>query len=159
MSATWPQVESALAVIGSRVSDQAWQLTVPIGDTGRSQKVFAFYETSMQDLELIKLQSSLTLLTRSDSMAAGLPMSATAEADLLPVLREVGQLLIGGLGFVPHDQDCGFIVLANTFPLALLDLTNPSVLLMYIARFAGAADQMERKYAEQYGKSSIPDVF
>lgn len=159
MSATWPQVESVLAVIGSRVSDQAWQLNVPIGDTGRAQKVFAFYETSIQDLELIKLQSSLTLMTRSDSVAAGLPMSATAEADLLPLLREVGQLLIGGLGFVPNDQDSGFIVLANTFPLGLLDLSNPSALLVYIARFAGAADRMERKYADQYGKTSTQDVF
>lgn len=134
-----------------------WRLDIPVGETGRSQKVFVSYDDSIQDFELIKIQSSVTLLARSDAVAASLPVSATAEADLAPLLRDIGQLLIGGVGYVPSDGDNGLVVIENTFPLDLLDLSNPTALLVYMARLAGAADSLEQKYAEQYGKTSAQD--
>lgn len=120
---------------GNQLGPGAWAFELPGVDEGRTQKVFVFYEVIKPDFEIIRVSS---------------PVSAIADVDAASVLRSFGQLLVGGIGYSPDADDDGrdsggFLTIATSVPLAALDLSNPTPLLLYLFVLAKAADDVELK--------------
>lgn len=82
--------------------------------------------------------------------AETLPLAVTAAIDAVPLLRALGQLQIGSLGFAAATDDgqegrvSGTVSIEATIPLALLDLREPSIFWRGASRSSGSGVRGDR---------------
>jgi tetratricopeptide (TPR) repeat protein len=133
----WIAVRNVLETAGAqRLSDTALSLEIPRGDTGRTQRVWISYEISAQDYELVKIHS---------------PFARIGTVNLDEVVREVGSLIIGSIGYTPwtdaSGNEMGLLTIGSTIALTMLDPNDAGEMLMYIAMLSGAGDRLEERWS------------
>lgn len=165
MATTWHGVLDAINKLGAEyLGGTIWRISLPGSGEGRKQTVYVSHEVIQPAYEIVRVSSAVTILTESASVARGAPFSATLDSDLVGVLRELGGMLVGGLGYVANEDDeqdgrvSGQICITSSFPLSLLDLSDEIPFLVYLNMIAQAADGVERQYASNYGKMGTHDI-
>lgn len=142
--ASWSDVSAVAASHGGeRLSESMLQFNIQGKGVGRRQKVFMSYELMPPDFEFVRIESPIGIMSELEPEAA---------------LRGLGQLQVGALTYTPvpnSAMDDGIVGIGTTMPLALVDLTEPLVLMLYINILAQAADNVE----QQIGGASMPDRF
>ncbi|MGA8744957.1 MAG: hypothetical protein WB507_03730 [Solirubrobacterales bacterium] len=134
--ATWQEFcEVAPMAEGQELSATAWVFELPGSSEGRTQKVFAFHEVIQPDFGILRVTSAIALIT---------------DVDTEKVVQAFGQLLAGAIGYAPTFDDAGqakdgFLNVASSLPLGLLDLSDPKGILLYLFIVARAADDVEQK--------------
>lgn len=98
--------------------------------SGRTQKVAVGREVIKPDWELLQIQSVFAL---------------QSEVNLPSVVEQVGQMLIGSLGFVPVEGDA-LLTLVTTFPFDALDASKLATVSLTAQVLADAADTLEEAY-------------
>lgn len=139
-SETWTALRDRLAAIGvEALSDTALVKTIPRGDTGRSQRVWLSYEVILPDFEVVRIHS---------------PFARIGAVDLSEIVRHVGQLLAGSLGYLnaadeAGDPSNGILTVGISLPLELLDPGNTADIasvMTHVAIISAAADQLEERF-------------
>jgi hypothetical protein len=85
-------------------NDTTLTLEIDLAERGRKQRVFIQREVVPPDLEFVHLRSAVGMLTAVDLPAA---------------VKRIGQLVVGGLGYLPHDAGEGILSLDVKFPTCL----------------------------------------
>ncbi len=134
--ATWAEFCGlAPAFGGTQSSGTAWMFQVKGKGEHRSQKVFVFYELMQPDMEFLQVKCAFVRI---------------AEVDCEAVLKGLGQLLVGAIGYSPAwDPDGkeidGFLNITTSIPLSTLDLSNPTPFFLYLNVVAQSADDIEQR--------------
>lgn len=135
---TWPEVCAIASRFGARqLNDTAWLFELPGADEGRVQKVFVFYELLKPDFEFVQIKS---------------PFAPIHEVDVDRVIRSLGQLQVGAIGYAPFRANDGseldgMLDITTSIPLRSLDLSDPTTFLLYLHILARAADNIGSKFA------------
>lgn len=129
-------LKSGLLVECLGVSDTALIKTLDRGDSGRTQRVWISYEVVKPDYEVVRIHS---------------PFARVGAVELAPVVRQVGQLLVGALGYLAAvdeagDPDNGILTVGTTVPLDLLGPGQVADMFMHVPLIAGAADRLEEQF-------------
>lgn len=136
--ATWEDFGDLAQRIGARpLNDTAWVFELPGCEPGRAQKVFAFLEIIEPGFEVLQVKSAFAPI---------------AEVDAEAVIRRLGQMTAGAIGYTPvfdalGNPTDGFVNLSSSIPLAALDLHDPTAFLVYLTIVAQAADDLEHRIA------------
>ena len=114
-----------------------WQFGVPARAGDREHEVFVSYEVMQPEFEFLQLKSALVRVS---------------EVDCGQVLRSFGQLLVGAIGYQPMFDANGnafdaMVMLSSSFPLAGINLSEPTWLLLYINVLGQAADGLGQQMA------------
>ena len=132
---TWDEVcEMAGGFGAQRLGATAWMFELEGRDPDRLQKVFVSYELNLMEpfFEFIQVKSAFVSI---------------AEVDMDRVMRGMGQMQVGGLGYSPlFDAEGnpidGLVTITTSIPLASLNVGDPT-LLLYLHIVAKAADRIE----------------
>ncbi|MGH4024022.1 MAG: hypothetical protein ACRDRV_05495 [Pseudonocardiaceae bacterium] len=144
--ATWSDVSNMAKMYGAeQKSETVWLFNIQGTDESRRQDVYVSYELMPPDFELIKISSLVATLEHVDPGE---------------IFRNVGKFQIGNLGYSPGferegGQNDGFITIGTTIPLAIINISDPTFLLLYLHILADLADALE----QQYSKYPPFDVF
>jgi hypothetical protein len=131
---------------GVQVGEDVWSFELPGTGEDRTQRVFVFHETMPPDLEFLQVKSAFTLI---DSV------------DCAQVIKDFGQLNVGAIGYNPNfdaqgNEVDGFLTITSSFPLLVLDFTEPSWFFLYLRLVARAADTLEQRLSDG---ANAPDMF
>jgi hypothetical protein len=135
---TWQEVCAIASRFGARqLNDTAWLFELPGAGEGRVQKVFVFYELLLPDFEFVQVKSAFAPIR---------------EVDVDRVIRSLGQLQVGAIGYTPFRADDGseldgMLYITTSIPLRSFDLSDPTTFLMYLHILARAADDIGGKVA------------
>lgn len=130
---------SLLGVGGERVTDDMLLYTHKVSDS-RKQKVF--YSRSIMPpepgLEIMQIETAFALVDH-------------LEVDIRAVVADVGNRMLGSLGYRPGDHG-GFLTLVMNFPLAPIDLEEFMGIMGPAQLLAANADDLERQYGGGFGE-------
>lgn len=139
--ATWLEVgQQLLQIGGQQLNETMWRVDLQGCEPSRTQQVFVSYEVMKPDFEMLKVLS---------------PVAPSSLVDVEGVVRMLGGLVVGNIGYTPTGSADGLVHIGTTIPLALLDLTSPQLFLVYLAMVAQAADGFERQLL---GPVGMPDM-
>jgi hypothetical protein len=118
-----------------------WQFGVPARAGDHEHDVFASYEVMQPDFEFLQLKTGLV---------------SASNVDCGQLLRSFGQLLIGAIGYQPlfdanGNSTGGMLTVSTSIPLAGIDLSEPSWLLLYINVLGQGADGIGQQLAQTGG--------
>jgi hypothetical protein len=143
--AQWQEVEQIASMMGGkRFNDTMWMLQIPGSTPMRRQKVFVSLEILPPDFQLIRIASPVAMIAHVHPGAA---------------LRRIGQLQVGSISYAPSFNDGrpvdGWINIATSLPLAILDLRESGMFMIYLSILARAADTLE----QEFSGPAAPDLF
>lgn len=133
--ATWEEFCAfAEANQGRRLSATGWVFDAIGSAADRSQKVFAFLEVLPPGFEILQVKSAFAEIE---------------EVDVEAVVRRLGQLSVGAIGYTPGvgglgEPTDGYLNLTSSIPLAAIDLSDPLPLTVFLAAMAEVTDDLER---------------
>ena len=130
---------------GKQLNETGWMFDLQGCEAGRSQKVFVSYELMKPNFEFIQVRSAFVLIN---------------EVDTEQVLKRVGQLQAGSIGYSPlfdrHGNPIdGVLNISSAIPLAVLDLSEPTWFILYLNILARTADGIEQRISAP----GSPDIF
>lgn len=134
--ATWNEFCSVAPTFGgTQSSGTAWMFHLQGKGEHRSQKVFVFYELMQPDFEFLQVKSAFVRIAEVDSEA---------------ILKGLGQLLVGAIGYSPAwgsdgNEIDGFLNITTSIPLRTLDLSDSTSFFLYINVLAQSADDIEQR--------------
>jgi hypothetical protein len=131
---------------GTQVSEDVWRFDLQGKGDGRNQKVFVFHEVMPPDLEFLQVKSAFAMI---------------GSVDCTEVIKNYGDLNIGAIGYNPNFDEQGnprdgFLTISSSFPLPVLDLSQPSWFFLYLNLIARASDSLEQQFM---GRAGLPDSF
>jgi hypothetical protein len=131
---TWEELSAAVERVVGGTRPNATTLSCEIGleQRGRRQRVFIQREVVRPDLEFVHIRSAVGVV---------------GPVDLPAAVERIGQLVIGGLGYLPHETGDGILSLDVKFPTALIDAAKMDTLLLLVQLVAQTADQLEAEFA------------
>ena len=133
---TWPEVAAAVATIdGVQLSDTAWRLD-PQTSFGKAHVIFVSLEVLQPDMQFLRLFAPV----------------AADHVDGERVLSTMGSRVIGSIIFSPfRDKQPrgGFVGLGASIPLAILEVSNPTMFHLYLYSLANAAEGIEQSFASE----------
>lgn len=136
--ATWAEFSELAGRFGARqLNSTLWQFGVPSRSGDHEHEVFASHEVMQPDFEFLQLKSGLVRIS---------------EADCEQALKAFGQLLVGAIGYQPIFDANGnnfdaMLTLSTSIPLAGIDLSEPTWLLLYINVLGQAGDGLGKQMA------------
>jgi hypothetical protein len=90
---TWQEVCAIARKFGAQqLNDTAWLFQLQVAEEGRLQKVFVFYEFMRPDFEFMQIKSVF---------------GPIQEVDLKKVIKGLGQLQVGAIGYSPLRANDG----------------------------------------------------
>lgn len=130
---------------GTQLTEDVWKFDLQGRGEGRAQKVFVFHEVMPPDFEFLQVKSAFAQI---------------AAVDCEQVIKGFGQLDVGAIGYNPASDAQGnpidgFLTISSSLPLAVIDLSDPTWLFLYINVLGQAADNLE----QQLGTFGSQDVF
>ena len=122
---------------GTQISETAWRFDVQGRGEARTQRVFVFHEIMKPDFEFIQVKSAFVMMD---------------EVDCEQVLKGLGQLQVGAIGYSPRFDEAGnpvngFLNITSSIPLLSLDLSEPSWFFLYLNVLGQASDDIEQRLA------------
>ncbi len=142
---TWQEVCAIARNFGAQqLNDTAWLFQLQVTEEGKLQKVFVFYELMPPDFEFMQIMSAF---------------GPIQEMDLKKVIKRLGQLQAGAIGYSPFRADDGseidgMLNITTSIPLRPFDLSDPTVFIIYLHILARAADNAERNFAPAWAAAT-----
>ncbi len=136
--ATWTEFCELAGSFGAKqLNPTLWQFGVPARTEDHEHEVFASYEVMQPAFEFLSLKTALVRVSG---------------VDCEQVLRSLGQLLVGAIGYQPMfdaggNTIDGMLTLSTSIPLVGIDLSDPSWLLLYINVLGQAGDGLGKQMA------------
>lgn len=133
MTATWQEVcDHCRSFGGELVGSSMLMFDIDAHDGSWAQKVFIMHETIKPDYEILKISS---------------PVGPIQAIDTDALFVNFGQMLAGDFAYTPffddnHQPIPGMVTFSTTVPLAMLDLSDPYGLGLYVNILAGATNNL-----------------